>query len=233
MKRVLNLYAGVGGNRKLWDDCDVVAIENDQQIAEAYQQLYPQDTMIVTDAHQYLKEHLLDGWDFIWSSPPCQSHSKLQRFIVGNHKKLTYPDLEQLYGEIILLQSLAPPETAWCVENVIPYYQPLIPPTSILGRHYAWANRALPHISATNAIRISRERRQNNSTQLSRMRVSNDKEIEEEYSLHLPACADNWGYYKRRQVMRNCVDPLIGKALFDTIFGATIERQYTLLDVMS
>jgi DNA (cytosine-5)-methyltransferase 1 len=31
--KILNLYAGIGGNRKLWNDMPVTAIENDKAIA--------------------------------------------------------------------------------------------------------------------------------------------------------------------------------------------------------
>jgi len=31
--KVLNLYAGIGGNRKLWpDECEVTAVENNEEI---------------------------------------------------------------------------------------------------------------------------------------------------------------------------------------------------------
>lgn len=32
--RVLNLYAGIGGNRKLWEGVEVTAIEYKQEIAD-------------------------------------------------------------------------------------------------------------------------------------------------------------------------------------------------------
>ena len=73
--KILNLYAGVGGNRKLWGgEHDITAVELDAQIAEVYADLYPNDTVIVGDAHEYLLENYMD-FDFIWSSPPCPSHS--------------------------------------------------------------------------------------------------------------------------------------------------------------
>jgi len=64
----LNLYAGIGGNRKLWTDCRVTAVEINPDIAGVYQQLYPDDKMIVGDAHQYLLENF-HRFDFIWSCP--------------------------------------------------------------------------------------------------------------------------------------------------------------------
>jgi len=35
--KVLNLYAGIGGNRKLWRDVDVIAVEINPEIAKIYQ----------------------------------------------------------------------------------------------------------------------------------------------------------------------------------------------------
>ncbi len=48
--RVLNLYAGIGGNRRLWKNVDVVAIEYDKEIARAYSNFFPNDKVIITDA---------------------------------------------------------------------------------------------------------------------------------------------------------------------------------------
>lgn len=83
MMKILNLYAGLGGNRKLWEDVEVTAIEYNQEIATLYKTYFPNDTVIVTDAHKYLLDHLMDGWDFIWASPPCPSHSRINTD--GNH----------------------------------------------------------------------------------------------------------------------------------------------------
>ena len=80
--RVLNLYAGVGGNRKLWQDVNVTAVELEPKIAAVYQRQHPNDTVIVGDAHAYLLEHWQE-FDFIWSSPPCQTHSKMAKAKIG------------------------------------------------------------------------------------------------------------------------------------------------------
>ena len=75
MIKVLNLYAGIGGNRKLWKDVDVTAVEINPEIAKIYQDFFPMDNVIITDAHKYLLEHYKE-FDFIWSSPPCPTHSR-------------------------------------------------------------------------------------------------------------------------------------------------------------
>ena len=40
--KILNLYAGIGGNRKLWgDEHKITAVENDPKIAKIYQEFFP------------------------------------------------------------------------------------------------------------------------------------------------------------------------------------------------
>ena len=39
--KVLNLYAGIGGNRKLWTDVEVTAVEIDPKRAEIYKHYFP------------------------------------------------------------------------------------------------------------------------------------------------------------------------------------------------
>ena len=142
--KILNLYAGIGGNRKLWSNVDVTAIEINPEIAEIYQKFFPQDKVIIGDAHLYLLNHFRE-FDFIWSSPPCPSHS-IMRWIFSNSnmKKKSminfqpkYPDMK-LYEEIILLMKYKH-NALWVVENVKSYYCPLIQPQK-LGRHYFWSN---------------------------------------------------------------------------------------------
>lgn len=133
--RILNLYAGLGGNRAKWgNDVCVTAIELDEKIANVYKSNFPQDTIIIGDAHQYLKDHY-NEFDFIWASPPCQKHSRMMK--ATRHNVADYIDIK-LYQEIIFLQHFF--KGKFLVENVKPYYTPLIIPSKILGRHYLWSN---------------------------------------------------------------------------------------------
>ena len=92
--------------------------------------------MIIEDAHQYLLEHF-EKFDFIWSSPPCPNHSKINHvFVKGNINPIRYPDME-LYQEIILLKHHF--KGKYCVENVVSYYNPLISPQEV-DNHYFWTN---------------------------------------------------------------------------------------------
>ena len=140
--KILNLYANIGGNRKLWgSEHEITAVELDPKIAAIYQDFWPNDKVIVADAHQYLLDHYKE-FDFIWSSPPCPTHSQVGRLRAfnkegtGQYSPAKYPDMK-LYEEILFLQGYY--KGKWCVENVIGWYEPLIPPNKMSG-HYLWTN---------------------------------------------------------------------------------------------
>ena len=138
--KVLNLYACLGGNRYKWADCEVTAVELDPELSRLYQERFPNDTVITEDAHEYLLKNY-KNFDFIWSSPPCPTHSRLVHTNRDRSAyKLQYPDM-RLYQEIILLQNMY--KGLFCVENVVSYYDPLITPQK-RGRHYYWTNFKLP-----------------------------------------------------------------------------------------
>ena len=134
--KILNLYAGLGGNRRLWEGVEVTAVEHDKSICKFYQDRFPEDEVICGDAHRFLLENY-KSFDFVWSSPPCPSHSKARFWkSKGGGYAPVYPDMS-LYQEIIFLKHFF--SGKWVVENVDPYYQPLLNPTKI-GRHLFWAN---------------------------------------------------------------------------------------------
>jgi len=133
--KILNLYAGIGGNRRLWgDQHDITSIEINPKIAEIYGSFFPNDTIIIGDAHQYLLEHF-EEFDFIWSSPPCPSHSKVRKATHQQNKPI-FPNME-LYEEILFLKGYF--KGKWVIENVIPWYEPLIKGKKI-GGHLYWSN---------------------------------------------------------------------------------------------
>ena len=140
--KILNLYACLGGNRYKWDEVtniEVTAVELDPEAARLYQERFPNDKVIVADAHQYLLDHYKE-FDFIWSSPPCPTHSRL---VTSNKNKIKmkYPDMK-LYQEVIFLDNFF--KGKYVVENVIPFYTPLIP-SKKRGRHLYWTNFNLPN----------------------------------------------------------------------------------------
>ena len=193
--KILNLYAGVGGNRRLWTGHDVTAVENHSPTAAAYAALFPDDKIMVCDAHLYLLNHYKE-FDFIWSSPPCLTHTQL-RFgfcVVARGDKYEYPDLG-LYQEIILLSSLY--KGLWCVENVIPYYKYLIPPTVVIGRHAYWANFPIPPKTLIGNNNIYKPK--------------HGEESETKYhEKRLGFTLDGVTGIKKRVALHNCVEPCVG-----------------------
>lgn len=151
--KILNLYACLGGNRYKWDEVanvQVTAVEIDPFLAELYQERFPNDTVIIADAHQYLLDHYKE-YDFIWSSPPCPSHSRARFWGFGaNGKSVVYPDMK-LYQEILFLQHHFKKE--WVVESVIPYYDPLIPANK-RGRHLYWSNFNLSSVLSNREVSV-------------------------------------------------------------------------------
>lgn len=197
--KILNLYSGIGGNRKLWGDThEVTAVEYVPEIAKIYQDFFPKDKMIITDAHQYLLEHFGE-FDFIWSSPPCPTHSKARKMLAWKtnkdgtkrlQNKPIYPDMK-LYEEILLLQGYF--NGKYVVENVIGWYQPLIKPQEI-GSHYFWTNFAIASIKQ---IKIE-----------SRGHDSGIEELQKRKGFDLSKYT-NIGIEKKL-LLRNCVEPEVG-----------------------
>jgi DNA (cytosine-5)-methyltransferase 1 len=137
--KILNLYAGTGGNRRLWPSKHhIVAVEIERSIAEIYAKEFPSDEIVMCDAHQFLLDFYKE-FDFIWTSPPCPTHSQVNTFL-NPQGVIRYPDMA-LWQEIIFLKHFC--KVPYCVENVKSYYEPLIPPQKA-GRHYFWANFIIP-----------------------------------------------------------------------------------------
>ena len=146
--KILNLYAGIGGNRRLWgNEHEITSVEFDENIAEVYNQKFSNDKLIVGDAKEYLLKNYRN-FDFIWASPPCQSHSKIiNSQYTRESYRAKYPDMS-LYEIILFLQGHCR-DKKWVVENVIPYYEPLIKPTVEIDRHLYWSNFYIPKIQSS------------------------------------------------------------------------------------
>jgi DNA (cytosine-5)-methyltransferase 1 len=197
--KILNLYCGIGGNRKLWTNCDVTAVEFDENIAKIYKDFFPNDEVIVADAHQYLLDHYKE-FDFIWDSPPCPSHSKV-RFGLGvcsGKCKAVYPDM-RLYQEIILLDKHF--KGKYCVENVMAYYKPLIEP-KMIGRHWYWSNFDIPSIKV-NPSHISQQSKKYSKSPVRIFKISDYEKL---YGFDL----SKYSGVDKRLLLRNCVEPEIG-----------------------
>jgi DNA (cytosine-5)-methyltransferase 1 len=203
--KVLNLYACLGGNRYKWDEVaseaninlEVTAVELDEDLAKLYKERFPNDTVVVADAHQYLLDHYKE-FDFIWSSPPCPTHSRA-RFARRETTKVKYPDLK-LYEEIIFLDNYF--NGKYVVENVIPYYEPLVPAKK-RGRHLYWTNFNLP----------------NNLNERKSSIMEGKDEVSKWCKFHNYDFRQYKGKQRTDKIARNLVDYEAGRTIFETALG--------------
>lgn len=198
--KILNLYACLGGNRYKWnevkEDIEVTAIEWDEELAKLYQERFPNDKVIVADAHQYLLDHYKE-FDFIWSSPPCPTHSKINISQYTRESwKPHFPDMK-LYEEIIFLDTFY--KGKYVVENVISYYEPLIPAKK-RGRHLYWTNFNLPNIKERDA----------------KIREWQLHQLEKHHNIDL---TNYKGKQNKRKIARNLVDYEAGRTILETALG--------------
>lgn len=207
--KVLNLYACLGGNRLLWEDCEVTAVELDPVLAHLYQERFPNDVVIVADAHQYLLDHYKE-FDFIWSSPPCPTHSR-SRFARKSTTTPEYPNM-MLYQEIIFLKHWF--KGKFCVENVIPYYDALIPGIK-RGRHLYWTNFNLPNDlgERKNAIMESKD------------------EVNKWCEFHKYDFTKYKGEQRIDKIARNLVDYEAGLTIFNAARGVIRKQNVNQVDI--
>tara|TARA_R110000803_G_C11849963_1_gene305752 strand:+ start:51 stop:692 length:642 start_codon:yes stop_codon:yes gene_type:complete len=199
--KILNLYACLGGNRYKWDevaDIEVTAVEWDEELARLYQERFPNDKVIVADAHQYLLDHYKE-FDFIWSSPPCPTHSSFQHSMKTT-RKMKYPDMK-LYEEIIFLNAFFTGK--YCVENVVPFYEPLMPAKK-RGRHLYWTNFNLPSV-LTNRKNKDFSRTKNMVSMMSEFHDYDFKKYKGEQATN--------------KIARNLVDYEAGRTILETACG--------------
>ena len=212
--KILNLYACLGGNRYKWDEVaqeagieiEVTSVELDDELAKLYQERFPNDKVIVADAHQYLLDHYKE-FDFIWSSPPCPTHSVTNHFLNAKGV-IRYPDMS-LYQEIIFLKTFF--DGKYVVENVKPYYLPLIE-SKKRGRHLYWTNFNLP----SNLM----ERKAPSMTTHGDRPANDWRAFEQFHEIDLTKYK---GKQAKGKIARNLVDYEAGRTIFETFLG--IERQ--------
>jgi len=214
--KILNLYACLGGNRYKWDevtDIEVTAVEWDEELARLYQERFPNDKVIVADAHQYLLDHYKE-YDFIWSSPPCPSHSRARFWNSSNYDTKTkpiYPDMK-LYQEILFLQHYF--KGKYVVENVIPYYQPLIE-SKKRGRHLYWTNFNLPNDLKDRRFAISQTK----------------NELQELCKFHEIDLSIYNGTQSKVKIGRNLVDYEAGKTILETVLGIINKQNVNQIEI--
>jgi len=203
--KILNLHAGIGGNRKGWigKDVEVTAVEYNSEIANVYQEFFPEDKVIVADAGDYLAKHYAE-FDFIWASPSCKTHSKVRMMASKSGSyDAKLPNME-LYSIIIFLQHFF--KGKWIVENVKPYYNPLIQPTAKLGRHLIWSNFEFEE------------------------KNFNDNKSHNERGYIKDSWFDLTNFklkHRKDQIIRNCVNPEISKFLLEQAFEKQSDKTST------
>lgn len=202
--KILNLYACLGGNRYKWgDEHEITAVELDPVLAEMYQERFPNDTVVIADAHQYLLDHYKE-FDFIWTSPPCPTHSRIQTSLKNRYTfKPAYPSMK-LYEEIIFLEQFF--NGKYCVENVIPYYNPLIPAKK-RGRHLYWTNFNLPNVLSGRSGKLG-----------------GVDEVKRLCEFHDYDFTKYKGVQRVDKIARNLVDYEAGKTILDTVLGIQKEN---------
>jgi len=217
--KILNLYACLGGNRYKWDEVaeiEVTAVELDPELAKLYQERFPNDIVIVADAHQYLLDHFKE-YDFIWTSPPCPTHSRVRMSQKNTDSfKPMFPDMK-LYEEILFLEHNF--KGKYVVENVIPFYEPLIPAKK-RGRHLYWTNFNLP----TNIG----ERKEGKGI----ISVTGD-EVGKLCEFHEYDFTKYKGKQRRDKVARNLVDYEVGKTILQTVFGIVTKQNINQVDMFA
>ncbi len=211
--KILNAYSSLGGNRYKWDEVakeanveiEVTAIELDEELAKLYQERFPNDKVIITDAHKFIKERYSE-FSIIWTSPGCPSHSKARYWAFGaNGKMPIYPDMK-LYEEIIFLQYHF--KGKYCVENVIPYYEPMLNPKK-RDRHLYWTNFNLPNkLSDRHFKGLS----------------SAENEVNKLCEFHDFDFRRYKGTQRLNKIARNLVDYEAGRTILETALGITKQR---------
>ena len=202
--RILNAYCGIGGNRKLWKNCDVVAVDNNQEILGVYQAQHPNDHCILGDAHEHIRKHFME-YDFIWSSPPCPTHSRMSKFT--RHTERRYPSMI-LYEEILFLQHFS--KALFVVENVLPYYEPLVRPTKQIGRHLFWSN-----------FEIHAEDVPTPPDFINLANLEGMKEMQDWLGIHYEKPIYYGDNHCPVQVLRNAVPPKMGLQILESAMGTS------------
>lgn len=222
--KILNLYACLGGNRYKWDEVaaatgiqiEVTAVELDPDLAKLYQERFPNDIVIVADAHQYLLDHYKE-FDFIWSSINCPTHSRARFWSSSNYDTATlpvYPDMK-LYEEVLFLMHYYK-NGSWLVENVIPYYEPLIPAMK-RGRHLYWSNLKLPENLNERNIQIGAGK--NEVERLSEFHEYDFKKYKGEQ--RIDKIARNLVDYEAGKTILECVLKVEPKKIIPSLFDET------------
>ncbi len=193
--KILDLFAGIGGTATGIIKCfhekrisfTYTAVERDDEIADAFLENVnhrSEVSLLRMDVRQVLKRGFVQQFDFVWASPPCQAHSR------ANWRAVKARKIDMLLWDVI--EFLRKNAKNYVVENVIPWYEPPIKWSTRIGRHVFWSNfpivpfrpRKLPKDFDYWGVGF----------------------LSSFYGLKPPQTKDG---YKKRQSLRNVVDPEI------------------------
>lgn len=110
-----------------------------------------------------------------------------------------------LYQEIIFLNTYC--HGKYCVENVIPYYPPLIPAKQ-RGRHLYWTNFNLPNVLSERKVKVG----------------SGIDEVKKLCEFHQIDVSEYKGEQRKDKIARNLVDYEAGRTIFETAMGIIKNR---------
>ena len=111
-----------------------------------------------------------------------------------------------LYQEIIWLKTFF--KGKWVVENVKPYYKPLIEPSFTINRHLFWSSDFIFSLQFDNNFTSIRDK---------------SKEMARVYGFDINILR-NFSNYDRRKILRNCVVPEIGQYILEQLSKAKGEK---------
>ena len=118
----------------------------------------------------------------------------------GRNRKPRYPDMK-LYEEILFLKHNF--DGKWVVENVQPYYEPLIPAEK-RGRHLFWSNFYIPEFNPPEFKNF-----------INRQNLKAKAQLQEWLGIYFDQNIYYEGNHCPTQVLRNAVHPDIGRIIFD------------------
>lgn len=161
---------------------------------------------------------IYDKFDFIWASPPCHTHSQCNNFLHFQGCR-RYPDMGLWQLIIYLMKWSKWCKIDWVVENVEIDYELLIKPAAKIGRHYFWSNYPLNH-------RVFKRSEFKNIKDCNLSDLCKIHKIDKRLFDNI-TFKDFRTHDAKRQILRNCIRPEIGKYILDSI----IKKRQTTLEV--
>lgn len=233
---------------------EVIAIEIEPEIAKCYKDRFPThrvftkggevvfDQIILDyivcniddspylqadgDAHKFLKMFAHE-FDFIQSSPPCQTHSRL-RYSLGacaksaprSEKRTEHCYCDPMLWQHVIFLAAHPRlkhDCVWLVENVNPYYDWLVkfaPQYMIkIGRHFVWTNSNLPiFFNPKDAPKVPKF---SDTSKYHRIKEMSLSKMQAQTRIDLSGYP---GIKNKRQVLRNMFEPELAAYIFNAIY---------------